>query len=304
METKEFKSFYKEVKGNEGNKCHYPTRLDTYGCGCPFNCDYCYARSLLEFRGLWNPTNPSEADIEKIRRKIKRLPGGMPAIRLGGMTDCFQPKERKTHITLETLKALNEKRQPYLIVTKSNLVGEEPWLSTLDPELAHVQVTITCFDDEQYRKLHYEAAPVPSKRIQAVERLNKAGIDVQVRLSPFIPEFVDYDRLAAIDCDKLLVEFLRVNSKIEKIFHTVDFTPYTLKQGGYHHLPLDEKKKLIANIHGFKEVTVCEDESEAYEYWNHHFNPNPNDCCNLRQTSVPPLGTANGGFRKTVKANQ
>lgn len=29
---KEFKSFFKEVKGNEGNKYHYPTRLDTYGC--------------------------------------------------------------------------------------------------------------------------------------------------------------------------------------------------------------------------------------------------------------------------------
>lgn len=31
---KEFNSFYKTVGGNEGNKCHYPTRLDTYGCGC------------------------------------------------------------------------------------------------------------------------------------------------------------------------------------------------------------------------------------------------------------------------------
>lgn len=33
METKEFKSFYKTVGGNEGSLCHYPTRLDTYGCG-------------------------------------------------------------------------------------------------------------------------------------------------------------------------------------------------------------------------------------------------------------------------------
>lgn len=29
-EHKEFKSFLKTVGGNEGNKCHYPTRLDTY----------------------------------------------------------------------------------------------------------------------------------------------------------------------------------------------------------------------------------------------------------------------------------
>jgi len=27
---KQFKSFYKEVGGNEGGKCNYPIRLDTY----------------------------------------------------------------------------------------------------------------------------------------------------------------------------------------------------------------------------------------------------------------------------------
>ena len=45
----ELKSFYKTVGGNEGNKCNYPTRLDTYGCGCMHDCKYCYAKSLLDF---------------------------------------------------------------------------------------------------------------------------------------------------------------------------------------------------------------------------------------------------------------
>ena len=47
----EFKSFYKVVGGNEGNKCQYNARLDTYGCGCAHDCKYCYAKSLLDFRG-------------------------------------------------------------------------------------------------------------------------------------------------------------------------------------------------------------------------------------------------------------
>ena len=38
---------------------------------------------------------------------------------------------------------------------------------------------------------------------------------MSVRLSPFIPEFVDFDRLAEIKCDKLLVEFLRVNTWVK-----------------------------------------------------------------------------------------
>ena len=51
---KEFKNFYKEVGGNEGSKCNYNKRLDTYGCGCAHDCKYCYAKSLLSFRNLWN----------------------------------------------------------------------------------------------------------------------------------------------------------------------------------------------------------------------------------------------------------
>ena len=72
----EYKSFYKEVGGNEGDKCHYNARLDTYGCGCQHNCSYCYAKSLLDFRKLWNSQNPSVANIEKVKRKIAKFPKG------------------------------------------------------------------------------------------------------------------------------------------------------------------------------------------------------------------------------------
>ena len=277
--AKEFKSFYKEVAGNEGNKCHYPTRLDTYGCGCQHDCSYCYAKSLLSFRNLWDAKDPSVADIKKIRAKIAKMPR-IPAIRLGGMTDCFQPIELTERVTYKTIMALNRKKQPYLIVTKSAIVARDEYIALMDPRLAHIQVTITCFDDDKYRELDYEKASLPSERIKAVERLYDAGFDVQVRLSPFIPEFVDYDKLAQIRCDKLIVEFLRVNTWIQKWFD-IDYSPYTIKQGGYRHLPLDKKIELLGNIRGFKEISICEDETEAYNYWKEH-NPNPDDCCNLR----------------------
>jgi len=278
---KEYKSFFKEVKGNEGEKCHYPTRLDTYGCGCQHDCKYCYAKSLLSFRKLWDPKEPAVADIEKIRKKISRLKGNIPAIRLGGMTDCFQPLELEHRVTYETIKELNGKKQPYLIVTKSDIVSYDEYIEILDKELAHIQVTITCFDDDLYRKLDYEKAVPPSKRIKAVEKLYDNGFDVQIRLSPFVQEFVDFKVLENIRCDKILVEFLRINSWIKKWFN-IDFTPYTVKHAGYNHLPLETKKELISKIKGFKEITVCEDEDTAYEYWSKHFNPNPNDCCNLK----------------------
>ena len=280
METNEFKSFYKHVEGNEGDRCHYPTRLDTYGCGCGNNCGYCYARSLLAFRKLWNPADPSVADIKKIKRLIKTKLNPGDVIRLGGMTDCFQPIENMHKVTYEVIKELNKYHLSYLIVTKSDLVADDKYLEIMDKDLAHIQVTVTTTDDE--RSLTYEKATVPSKRIKAIEKLQANGFDVALRLSPFIEEYIDFDILNAVKCDKIQVEFLRANSWIQKWFD-IDYSKYTVKQSGYLHLPLEIKKEMIKKINGFKEVSVCEDESRAYEYWQNEFNPNPNDCCNLRR---------------------
>lgn len=281
----EYKAFYKNVGGNEGSKCKYPARLDTYGKGCSHDCSYCYAKSLLAFRKYWNPQDPAVADIGKIRKQVDKIADGkcgqIRAIRLGGMTDCFQPVEATHHVTYETLKYLKEKRVPYLIVTKSDLVATDEYMAVLDKDLAHIQITVTTTDDNL--SLTYEKAVVPSRRIAAIEKLQEAGFDVALRLSPYIPEFVDLNVLNAVKCDKIQVEFLRVNSWIEKWFgNMLDFSAYTVKQSGYRHLPLEVKKELIKGITGFSQVSVCEDESEAYEYWQNNFNPNPEDCCNLR----------------------
>lgn len=284
--SKEFKSFFKKVEGNEGERCHYPTRLDTYGCGCAHNCSYCYARSLLNFRGLWNPSDPSVANIEKIRKVIKTKLRKGDVVRLGGMSDCFQPIEARERVTLRTIEALNEAGVSYLIVTKSDLVARSAYLMAMDKRLAHIQVSVTSTSEELSKRVE-GGAPPPSSRIFAIERLQELGFDVTVRLSPFIPQFVDVGIINSIHCDKILVEFLRVNTWIRKWLTSVDpfidLSPYCLKRGGYDHLTLDAKRALLASIRGFKEVSVCEDVEEHQDYWRAKVNANPNDCCNLER---------------------
>jgi len=277
----EFKSFYKTVGGNEGDKCHYPTRLDTYGRGCQHDCSYCYAKSLLDFRLMWNNSDPAVADIDKVRKRIALLPKGGPAIRMGGMTDCFQPIEKKLHVTYEALKSLKSAQHEYLIVTKSALVADDEYIEVMDKDLAHIQITVTTTDDNLAKT--YEHASLPSDRIKAIEKLQRLGFDVQLRLSPFIPQYVDFDKLADVNCEKILVEFLRVNTWIMQWFD-IDYSEYTVKQSGYLHLPLEKKIEYLKRIHGFSEITVCEDESEAYAYWQRNVNHNPDDCCNLRRS--------------------
>lgn len=268
---KEFKSFYKEVKGNEGDKCKYNIRLDSYGCGCQHDCSYCYAKSLLNFRNLWDAREPSVADIRKIERKIAKLPKGA-IVRLGGMTDCFQPLEEKMQVTKAMIELLNRYGIGYLIVTKSDLVCE--YMSILDKNLAHIQISTTWIPCEK--------AVSTERRIRAIEKLHEAGFDVAVRLSPFVPQFVDFERLNSIKCEKIIVEFLRVNHWIKK-WLPLDYSDYTVKQSGYQHLPLEKKIEYLSKVTGFDEVSVCEDVSEHYEYWKECVNHSKEDCCNLRK---------------------
>ncbi len=277
---RDFGSFFKTVGGNEGNKCNYPTRLDTYGCGCQHDCKYCYAKSLLSFRDLWNAKAPAVASISEISKAIRKLSKD-EVVRLGGMTDCFQPLEKIHRNTYKAIKLLNKRQIPYLIVTKSAMVADDEYIEILDKELAHIQITVTTLDDA-YAKT-YEQASLPSDRIKAILKLQKAEFDVAIRLSPYIPKNFVTEDLKRLKIDKACVEFLRVNAWVKKWFN-IDYSPYTLSQGGYWHMPLEQKIPYVEELADcFKEITVCEDEDLAYEYWRKYVNCNSEDCCNLRR---------------------
>lgn len=272
-------SFYKTVTGGEGDKCYYPTRLDLYGKGCYYNCSYCYAKSLLDFRKLWHPTNIGIAPILDVYRTIDKIPPGN-VVRLGGMTDCFQPIEKKYKNTYNAIKRLNRQRVHYLIVTKSDLIIDDEYLDILDKNLAHIQVSIPSNDNKVLNGT--DNAPNFEMRKQVVETLYAEGFDVSVRLSPFLFETVDYDVINSINVDKCLVEFLRTKPSLEdELKDYVSFDKYTIKEGGYRHLPLSTKLEEIDKL-SFKEISVCDDVQEHYDFFKKHINHNKDDCCNLK----------------------
>lgn len=171
------------------------------------------------------------------------------------MTDCFQPLELYNRVTYKIIKYLNKRKIGYLIVTKSSIVSNEEYLKIYDKNLAHFQITITTTDDN--KSIQYEKASIPSSRIKSIEKLYESGFDVQLRLSPFIYEYIDFDILNSVKCYKILIEFLRVNHWIKQWFD-IDYSNYTVKHAGYEHLPLETKKEYIKKITGFKQISVCE----------------------------------------------
>lgn len=274
----EFKSFYKTVGGAEGNKCYYNTRLDPYGRGCYYNCSYCYAKGLLDFRKMWKPDNVGIADIKKIANKIKKLEKGS-VVRLGGMTDCFQPIEQNIKNTYNTIKLLNKYGIHYLIVTKSNLLKEQEYLDILDKDLAHIQISIATNNNEVLLKT--DNAPCFETRKETIEVLHKNGFDVSLRLAPCLFNTIDWNIINNIKVDKCLIEFLRVKPSMKSLLEDfINFDDYKLKEGGYRHLSLTTKLDIINKLK-FKEITVCDDVQEHYDYFKLHINHNKDDCCNL-----------------------
>lgn len=273
-------SFHKTVDGGEGARCFYPTRLDTYGKGCYFNCQYCYARNLLDFRGLWKPNSPASPSMKEMLKTIKKIPSGS-VVRLGGMTDCFQPIEKIKRNTYNTIRSLNRKKIHYLIVTKSDLIINPEYLKVMSKKLAHIQVSIPTNNNDVLAAT--DNAKSFEVRRNVVETLYEEGFDTSVRLAPFLYSTADYEIINQINVDKCLVEFLRVKSvgKNNPLNKAIDLSPYTYKEGGYYHLPFKTKMKILNKL-DFKELSVCEDVEAHYHYFLKNVCYNPNDCCNLR----------------------
>ena len=277
---KEFGSFYKSTKNRKYNTwCKYTNRLDTYGCGCQHNCHYCYAKSLLSFRDKFNIKTPSVAKLYKIKHLIMSLPR-YEVVRMGGMTDCFQPIEKEQRLTYKTIQLLNYYKISYLIVTKSDLVASDKYIEIYDKDLAHFQISISSTDDSICSK--YEGAPVTSKRIQAIEKLYRLGFDVSVRLSPFLYQWCDMKVINNIKCNKILIEFLKVNHWTRKQFD-YDYSEHTLKYGGHDNLELKKKIELVNLVTGFEQVSVGELVKDHHHYFMNHVNYNKDDCCNLNK---------------------
>jgi DNA repair photolyase len=131
---------------------------------------------------------------ELLRRELSSPKWKPQELAMSGVTDCYQPIERKLQLTRRCLAVLAEFRNPVSIVTKNYLVTRD---LDLLRELAacqavHVNLSINSLDSELARKLEPRASS-PRQRLAAVETLSKAGVPVGVLVAPVIPALNDHE---------------------------------------------------------------------------------------------------------------
>ncbi|HRO67739.1 MAG TPA: radical SAM protein, partial [Pseudobdellovibrionaceae bacterium] len=96
--------------------------------GCEHGCAYCYARPTHEYLGysagldFESKILVKEKAPELLREKLLSKSWKPEPIFLSGITDCYQPVEKKLRLTRRCLEVLTEFKNPFGIITKNHLV--------------------------------------------------------------------------------------------------------------------------------------------------------------------------------------
>ncbi len=173
--------------------------------GCEHGCVYCFARPTHEYLGF-SAGLDFETKImvkenlpELLRKELSSRKWKPQTIVMSGVTDCYQPIERKLKLTRRCLEVLAEFRNPVAIITKNFLVTRD---LDLYRELAKfnavwVNISVTTLDEKLTPKLEPRAS-LPKHRLAAIRALSDAGVSVNVLVAPVIPGLTDHEIPAII----------------------------------------------------------------------------------------------------------
>ena len=168
--------------------------------GCSHGCVYCFARPTHEYLGLsagldFESRILVKQDAPELLKKELSSPRWNPQVlSMSGVTDPYQPVERRLRITRRCLGVLAEFRNPVVIVTKNYLVTRDmDLLSELaSHDAAAVAFSLTTLDDD-LRRIMEPRTSRPTRRLAAVEKLAAGGIPVGVMTAPVIPGLNDHE---------------------------------------------------------------------------------------------------------------
>ena len=191
----EFKTFTPLSVSSKFAICGVPLRMDTYKT-CSFNCKYCFAnfRKVMEFEKTLQIGNVSwlERKLDKIYNKKQVNKSSFLDVLLeeritwhcGGMSNPFQPAEKKLGITRQMIDIANKYNVSILFSTKSDSV----YGADIRPDLHTFQLSVTNVDD---RSDIEPTVPSIEKRYKFYKELKEKGFKVGIRVQPFMPGITD-----------------------------------------------------------------------------------------------------------------
>ncbi|MCA9838719.1 MAG: PA0069 family radical SAM protein [Trueperaceae bacterium] len=204
LERKAKTIFYKDssrtfITYNKSPDIGYDASVNPYR-GCEHGCVYCYARPNHEYLGFsagldFETKIMVKTDAPEILRKELSHKSWKPqVVGFSGVTDIYQPIERKLELTRRCLEVFAEFRNPVAMVTKNHLIVRDIDLikDLANFDAVSVAITITTLN-EDLRHVMEPRTSTAQRRLDAVADLAAAGIHVGVLTCPIIPGLTDHE---------------------------------------------------------------------------------------------------------------
>jgi DNA repair photolyase len=181
-----------------GDRLPFSWTINPYR-GCSHACVYCFARATHTFLDM-NPGRDFETKIvvkvnvaEVLRAQLARKSWKGEHVAMGTNTDPYQAAEGKYRLMPGILRALKDFRNPFSILTKGTMILRDIDLLLEAGAVAdvHTSLSVGTVDEDAWRRTE-PGTPDPRKRLDAVRRLNAAGIPCGVLMAPILPGITDH----------------------------------------------------------------------------------------------------------------
>lgn len=193
------------ITKNESPDLSFDYSLNPYR-GCEHGCAYCYARRYHEYLG-WDAGLDFESKIlvkprasALLRAQMEKNSWRPAKLACSGVTDCYQPIEKKLRLTRGCLEVLADFRNPVVLITKNHLITRDiDILQELSRwQCGAVLISLTSLDRDLARQLEPRAS-MPQQRLRTIRALAEAGVPVGVSLAPIIPGLNDHELPALME---------------------------------------------------------------------------------------------------------
>ena len=182
--------------------------------GCQHGCTYCYATFMKRFTGHKEPwgefvdikINAAELLAKEINKKKKGT------VWVSGVTDPYQPLEKKYKLTRKCLEILVEHDWPVIVQTRSPLVLRDMDIFRKSKNI-EVGLSITTANDA-VRKAFEPHAPSIKSRLDAIESLHENGIRTYVMIAPMLPEAENLIERLANKVDYIILDRMNYRHSI------------------------------------------------------------------------------------------
>ncbi|HEX7832647.1 MAG TPA: PA0069 family radical SAM protein [Thermoanaerobaculia bacterium] len=173
--------------------------------GCEHGCIYCYARPSHEYLGFSAGLDFETRILVKedapalLREELSAKKWEPKVLAISGVTDPYQPIERKLKLTRGCVEVLAEFRNPVMVITKNHLVTRDAdlYAELARYDAASVSLSITTLDASLQRTMEPRTSS-PELRLDAIAKLAAAGIQVNVMVAPVIPGLTDHEMPAIL----------------------------------------------------------------------------------------------------------